>query len=201
MNTKSDLFKEMKMNKKIGNDILFCEVTHQTVRHHFSLPEDFNSHKTRKREYVYARQIAMMLISKYTKFSLSKIGKEFGGRDHATVLHAKRTIQNLCEGSKKIKEEVDKIEKLILYKIKVISQKKTHDDSYYYLNFDNYTSYRFADNKGILITGFTKKEVFDMLSVLLEQPVDSREHKRTGQYILEKNEYDSNTGDTTSVSS
>lgn len=201
MKTKSDLFKEMKMNKKIGDDILFCELTHQTIMHHFSLPEDFNSDRTRKREYVYARQIAMMLISKYTKFSLGKIGQEFGGRDHATVLHSKRTIQNLCEGSKKIREEVDKIEKLILFKIKVISQKKTSDDSYYYLNFDNYTSFRFADNKGILITGFTKKEIFDMLSSLLEQPVDSREHTKTRHYILEKKYHDSNTRNTTSGNS
>jgi hypothetical protein len=201
MENKASLFREMKMNRKIGNDILFCEITHETLMQHFFLPKDFNSHRTRKREFVYARQIAMMLISKYTRFSLAKIGQEFGGRDHATVLHSKRTIQNLCDGSKKIKEEVDKIEKLILYKMKVLKQKKSFDDSYYYINFDKYTSLRFSDNKGIIVTGFTKKELFDMLSALTEQPVDIKEHNETGFYILEKNGNDSDTRDTTSVDS
>jgi hypothetical protein len=201
MDNNRRLFREMKMNKKIGNEILFCEITHETLMQHFSLPEDFNSNRTRKREYVYARQIAMLLISKHTRFSLAKIGSEFGGRDHATVLHAKKTIQNLSDSSKKIKEEVNNLENLILYKMKVLSQKKTIDNKYYYVNFDDYTSIRFSDNKGIIITGFTEKEIFDMLSVLSEQPVDSRKHTKTGQYILEKTTDDFDTRDTASTDS
>ena len=111
MESKASLFREMKMNRKIGNDILFCEITHETLMQHFFLPKDFNSHRTRKREYVYARQIAMMLISKYTRFSLAKIGQEFGGRDHATVLHACRTVVNLSETDKQFRHYLEDLEK------------------------------------------------------------------------------------------
>jgi hypothetical protein len=48
----------------------------------------------RKREYVNARQISMFLSLEYTKHSLAVIGRHHGGRDHATVLHAKTTINN-----------------------------------------------------------------------------------------------------------
>jgi hypothetical protein len=51
----------------------------------------------RKREYVGARQISMTLSCKFTKLSLAVIGRSHGGRDHATVLHAKKTVNNLID--------------------------------------------------------------------------------------------------------
>ncbi len=47
----------------------------------------------------------------FTKNSLSVIGSIIGGKDHATVLHACRTVQNLMETDKKFKQYVDEIEK------------------------------------------------------------------------------------------
>ena len=49
--------------------------------------EDFNS-KKRTRAIAYPRQIAMYLTRELTDLSLPKIGDEFGGRDHTTVIHA-----------------------------------------------------------------------------------------------------------------
>jgi len=49
----------------------------------------------RKREYVTARQISMTLSMKYSDKSLAVVGREHGDRDHATVLHAVKTINNL----------------------------------------------------------------------------------------------------------
>lgn len=46
---------------------------------------------------VLPRQIAMFIARKMTKFSLPAIGRSFGGRDHATVLHATRKIERLCK--------------------------------------------------------------------------------------------------------
>lgn len=51
----------------------------------------------RKRETVVARQISIKLSKDYTKFSLATIGMAHGGRDHATVLHACKTINNLLD--------------------------------------------------------------------------------------------------------
>jgi len=73
-------------------------------------PESLKS-KTRKREIVQARQITMYFAKNYTKNSLAIIGSIVGGKDHATVLHACRTVQNLIETDKKFKQYIDDIEK------------------------------------------------------------------------------------------
>jgi hypothetical protein len=182
----------MKLHKKVANEILFCEQAIETVKEHFLLDDDFNVLKTRKREYAYARQVAMTLIGKHTKFSLGKIGEMFGGRDHATVLHSKKTICNLMEISKKIKDEVLKIEKTILYKVKVISQKQTADEEYYYINFDSYTSIKYSDSKGIILSGFSFTETTAILEAINEKFIDTMRHNKTGHYILEKISHDSN---------
>jgi hypothetical protein len=51
----------------------------------------------RKREYVTMRQVSMALAKEYTKLSLVSIGSRHGGRDHATTLHAIKTVHNLID--------------------------------------------------------------------------------------------------------
>ena len=55
--------------------------------------EDFSA-KKRTKSIAYPRQIAMYLSRELTDFSLPKIGEEFGGRDHTTVIHAHEKISN-----------------------------------------------------------------------------------------------------------
>ena len=55
---------------------------------------------TRKREIVEARQMAMKMAKEFTTASLQLIGNEVGGKDHATVLHACKTVDNLCDTDK-----------------------------------------------------------------------------------------------------
>lgn len=62
--------------------------------------------KTRKREIVEARQVCMWLRATNTKDSLSTIGSRYN-RDHATVLHAKKTVYNLIETDKTFRERVE----------------------------------------------------------------------------------------------
>ena len=66
--------------------------------------------KCRKREIVQARQISMYLSKKYTESSLQRIGSELGKKDHATVLHACKTISDLIAIDKTIKANVQEIE-------------------------------------------------------------------------------------------
>jgi len=65
--------------------------------------------KTRKREIVQARQIAMYFSKLLTGLSLAKIGKSIGNKDHATVLHACKTVNNLIDTDKKFKYDIDEI--------------------------------------------------------------------------------------------
>lgn len=72
--------------------------------------------KTRRREVVIARQIAMYLICKYTRLSLKSIGEMFGGRDHTTVIHSKNTVCDLLESDPIYFNRFKEIEDMLLSK-------------------------------------------------------------------------------------
>lgn len=67
----------------------------------------------RTQDIVLARQVAMYLAREMTDNSLPKIGKEFGGRDHSTVLHAYNKIKNMLAQDPNLKIEVDSIKNKI----------------------------------------------------------------------------------------
>ncbi len=77
----------------------------------FNIPLDQIQSKTRKREIVQARQVAMFFSKNMTKASLATIGSQIGGKDHATVLHACKTVNNLIETDKRFRLQIDEIEK------------------------------------------------------------------------------------------
>ncbi len=79
----------------------------------FSISEDEFLSKTRKREIVQARQIAMYLSHSLTKTSLSSIGAQIGGKDHATVIHACNTVMDLMDTDKAFRGYVSEIERRI----------------------------------------------------------------------------------------
>lgn len=87
----------------------------KAVCDYLNVPSNQLTIKTRKREIVQARQIAMYFCKNMTKSSLSTIGAMIGGKDHATVLHAYKTISNLIETDKAFKCQIDEIEKKIKY--------------------------------------------------------------------------------------
>ncbi|MCX6601880.1 MAG: chromosomal replication initiator protein DnaA [bacterium] len=64
------------------------------VVEHFRISPEILRGKSRKREIVFARMVAMTLMCEDTALSLKAIGAQFGGRDHTTVMHARDTIQN-----------------------------------------------------------------------------------------------------------
>ena len=66
--------------------------------------------RSRKREVVLVRQVAMYLSKKHLDMSTSKIGQYIGNRDHATVLHACKTIANLAETDKQFRSELNEID-------------------------------------------------------------------------------------------
>lgn len=85
---------------------------------HFSLDTATIHTKSRKREVVQARQIAMFLAKSYTDFSTAKIGALIGHKDHATVLHACKTIKELREVDKTFRAEIDDIQASLKSRVK-----------------------------------------------------------------------------------
>ncbi len=112
-----DLAKSM-IDKFVRNQAREVSIDYiqKVVCDYFDMEIDLMKSKTRKREVVQARQIAMYFAKKMTKSSLANIGSHCGGKDHATVLHACRTVNNLSETDKRFRtylEDLDK--KLTVY--------------------------------------------------------------------------------------
>jgi len=97
------------------------------VSDYFNMSIELLQLKTRKREIVQARQIAMYFSKLLTKDSLAFIGKCIGNKDHATVLHACRTVNNLIDTDKKFKFDVEEIGKILVRYTPIISKKEIHD--------------------------------------------------------------------------
>ena len=98
--------KSVKNNK---NDLTIDHIQ-QIIADYFNLDIESLHSKTRKRNVVQARQLAMFFSKKYTKNSLSTIGSQIGQRDHATVLHACKTVENLIEPDRAFKKYVSDLE-------------------------------------------------------------------------------------------
>ncbi len=81
------------------------------VSDYFQMDVDTLQSKTRKRHIVQARQLAMFFAKKLTKASLASIGSQIGQRDHATVLHACKTVDNLASTDKQFRKYVEDLNK------------------------------------------------------------------------------------------
>ncbi|MEA3317028.1 MAG: helix-turn-helix domain-containing protein, partial [Bacteroidota bacterium] len=107
-----DLVKNMidRLVKHTKKEISIHDIQ-KIVSGYFNMSSDMLQSKTRKREIVQARQIAMYFSKTLTKSSLASIGAQIGGKDHATVLHACKTINNLIDTDKQFKNQISDIEK------------------------------------------------------------------------------------------
>ena len=83
----------------------------KVVSDYFQMDVDTLQSKTRKRHIVQARQLAMFFAKKFTKASLASIGSQIGKRDHATVLHACKTVDNLSTTDKQFRKYVEDLTK------------------------------------------------------------------------------------------
>ncbi len=95
---------------RIGTDNII-----DTVCEYFNITRELLLSKTRKRQVVQARQIAMYECRNLVPgCSLSTIGGELGGKDHATVLHACNTVQDLMSTDKSFRQWIEDIEGMIV---------------------------------------------------------------------------------------
>ncbi|GHH97920.1 chromosomal replication initiator protein DnaA [Neobacillus kokaensis] len=74
--------------------------------------EDFKA-KKRTKTVAFPRQIAMYLSRELTDYSLPKIGEEFGGRDHTTVIHAHEKISRLLQTDSQLQKQVKELNELL----------------------------------------------------------------------------------------
>lgn len=85
----------------------------RVVSRHFNVSRQELVSNRRTRVIVKPRQIAMYLAKTMTPRSFPEIGRRFGGRDHTTVLHAVRKIEDLMNKDTKLSHEVELLKRLI----------------------------------------------------------------------------------------
>jgi len=83
----------------------------KTVAEYFEVTIESLKAKTRKKEIVTARQVAMYFAKEFTSHSLKSIGYHFGGRDHSTVIHSVQTVSDLIDTDKKFKASIQELQK------------------------------------------------------------------------------------------
>ncbi|MGN1212161.1 MAG: chromosomal replication initiator protein DnaA [Candidatus Cryptobacteroides sp.] len=103
-------------NKIVGEpkSELTIEKVQGVVCDYFNLTKDMLLSKSRKRQIVQARQISMYMTRNLINCSLSVIGSKTGGKDHATVLHACNTVNDLMSTDKTFRQYVSDIERMLV---------------------------------------------------------------------------------------
>ena len=95
---------------KIDDHPLTVDDILDTVCNHYNVSASAISSKSRKREFVVARQVSMYLAQKYTKMPAGRIGKLVGGRDHSTVIHSCTQVENRLKTDHIFSDELISIE-------------------------------------------------------------------------------------------
>ncbi|GHT66395.1 chromosomal replication initiator protein DnaA [Bacteroidia bacterium] len=100
-------------NVKIMKREFTMDHIYKTVCNYYNVEPDNVQSSTRKREIVQARQVAMYFCKELTNSSLQLIGSYIGNKNHATVLHACKTVGNQKETDRSFRETINSIEKKI----------------------------------------------------------------------------------------
>lgn len=95
---------------KVDDKPLTIDDIMDTVCNHFNVTATAVNSKSRKRDYVVARQVTMYLAQKYTKMPASRIGKLVGNRDHSTVIHSCSKVEERLKLDHSFGEELMSIE-------------------------------------------------------------------------------------------
>ncbi len=97
-----------------GRFTLSIDVIQKKVAEHFDIRLADMASKRRPENIVFPRQIAMFLARQMTESSLNSIGEAFGGRDHGTVLHACRLVNDRMQVDAQVRQVVHYLEKKLM---------------------------------------------------------------------------------------
>ncbi|MBO0482249.1 chromosomal replication initiator protein DnaA [Candidatus Enterococcus courvalinii] len=108
----ADALKTLKSGKG-HSQLTILQIQEEVAKYYHVQLKDLKG-KKRVKSIVVPRQIAMYLARELTDSSLPKIGAEFGGKDHTTVIHAHEKIQHLMDSSMSMQNEVSEIKNFLL---------------------------------------------------------------------------------------
>lgn len=90
-----------------------ADLVQRVVANHYQVNQSDLKSSTRSRKITLPRQVAMYLVREMTNLSLPDIGRKFGGRDHTTVMHACKRVEQNQGNDLELKENLLKIRELI----------------------------------------------------------------------------------------
>jgi chromosomal replication initiator protein len=96
-----------KLDQQIVVEMSDKIITHTVT--YFGISLDKLKSQTRKRDICYVRQVCMYLMCTKTNLTLNYIGTLFGGRDHTSVIHSKKHIEDLMYSDPKVKIDIKNI--------------------------------------------------------------------------------------------
>jgi chromosomal replication initiator protein len=103
--TAEHLLKDVLMEE--AQNRLNIEGIQKRVADHYQIRHSDMTSKRRPNAIAFPRQIAMYLCRQLTRHSLQEIGEAFGGRDHGTVIHAVKTVENMMDQDDSVRGSVD----------------------------------------------------------------------------------------------
>lgn len=101
------------------NPLTVDEIIESVCQHYNVTPANINS-RSRKKDFVMARQVAVYLAQKYTKLPASRIGRLVGGRDHSTVIYSCNQVERRMKIDQKFLSEITSIENSFRSRTQVI---------------------------------------------------------------------------------
>ncbi|ASK61763.1 chromosomal replication initiation protein DnaA [Virgibacillus phasianinus] len=103
----ADALKDIIPSKK--PKVITIQKIQQVVGEKYNIRQEDFIAKKRTKSIAFPRQIAMYLSREMTDFSLPKIGEEFGGRDHTTVIHAHEKISRMLENDTSLDQDIEEV--------------------------------------------------------------------------------------------
>ena len=86
------------------------------------------------------------------------IGNYFN-KDHATVIHSNTVIKNYLDWDKDLRTQVEELQNVIRLKGKATMEGFSLDNDFYYIDLNNYSSFKNENGKAIILTGYTQEEI------------------------------------------
>ncbi len=100
----------LKRTVKVKESPLTFDDIVESVCHHYKVTPQAVNGRSRKKDYVMARQVSIYLAQKYTKMPASRIGKLMGGRDHSTIIYSYNQVEQRLKVDAKFSNELTSIE-------------------------------------------------------------------------------------------
>lgn len=165
------------------------ELVKEIVANYYGIPIHYFELKSRKVEMSTPRHVAMHIIRKHAgqSITLEQIGKQFGNRNHATVLHAANRIADLATVEWKLRKELEEIELILKTRQADSDFASNLSKDVYYLNLSNITVLQISKNSSIVFTGISNTFIQDLQKLYFhDKETTIKELKDTGLFILEK---------------